>query len=189
MAEASLRSAVIIPVPEAEPVLNGWHGRAVGAEPAGGVPAHITLLFPFLPAGRIDPNHIASLGAVFSRTESYRFELREIRRFPNVIYIAPDPALPFVQLTQAIVARFPDFPPYEGAFDSITPHLTITEGDDARMDDAEVSVRSRLPISARASKAWLIEELEPEWRRLQTRARFPFRQLASADSVDRTTLT
>ncbi len=46
--------------------------------------------------------------------------------FPaNVVYLAPDPAEPFVALTEALAAAFPDCPPYGGAFDEPVPHLTI----------------------------------------------------------------
>jgi hypothetical protein len=46
-------TAVLLCVPEAEPVVHGW--RSTGDPSASrGVPAHVTLLSPFLPADRID---------------------------------------------------------------------------------------------------------------------------------------
>src|SRR5215216_5253276 len=42
------RSALIVAVPEAEPLVGGWRLRYDDA--SLGVPAHVTLLFPFMPA-------------------------------------------------------------------------------------------------------------------------------------------
>ncbi|HYT30158.1 MAG TPA: hypothetical protein VEN82_05235, partial [Actinomycetota bacterium] len=49
------RSGILIPVPEAEDLVGAWRARF---DPGGGrgVPAHITLLFPFVPASHLtDP--------------------------------------------------------------------------------------------------------------------------------------
>jgi hypothetical protein len=42
------QSAVVVPVPAAEPVVSTWRARFVGSA-AQGMPAHITALYPFLP--------------------------------------------------------------------------------------------------------------------------------------------
>ena len=69
---------------------------------------------------------------------------------------------------------YPEFPPYEGAFDSIVPHLTVAEGGTEILDEAEADVAPQLPIHVRAHDVLLIEELEPNSARWATRARFPF---------------
>jgi hypothetical protein len=44
-------SAVLVPVPEAERVVSRYRARLDGAA-ALGVPAHVTVLYPFVPAAR-----------------------------------------------------------------------------------------------------------------------------------------
>ena len=46
------RSAVIVAVPEAETVVRDWRRQHTYDAPLG-VPAHVTLLFPFVPAHRL----------------------------------------------------------------------------------------------------------------------------------------
>jgi hypothetical protein len=45
--------------------------------------------------------------------------------------------------------RFPGHAPYEGAFDEVIPHVTVTRED------------AQLPIACRATEVWLLEEQEP----------------------------
>ena len=88
------------------------------------------------------------------------------------MYLAPEPGEPFVRLTQALRARFPSWPPYEGKFlPDITPHLTVAWG--AKLDEAEAAVTTALPLRGRAREAVLFRQLAPE--RWEPSARFPLR--------------
>jgi 2'-5' RNA ligase len=174
VSEAELRSALIIAVPEAAAAVDEWRDRTSRAKPSNGVPAHITILFPFAPADSIDDSLVASLRALFSTLGSFEFELRETRHSPGVLYLAPEPAEPFVRLTETVWAAHPEFPPYRGAFDSIVPHLTAAEGDHDTLRQAEAEIATSLPISARATEAILIEEFESDSARWRTRGHFPF---------------
>ena len=55
-------------------------------------------------------------------------------------YLAPDPPEPFSRLTEAIVERWPDYPPYEGIHETVIPHLTVAYGDDALLTEIEADV-------------------------------------------------
>jgi hypothetical protein len=46
--------------------------------------------------------------------------------------------------------RWPDYPPYEGVFDVVIPHLTVSE--------TPIEFDIDLPISARAREVTLIDE-------------------------------
>jgi 2'-5' RNA ligase len=155
-------------------VVDEWRERSCLARPSRGVPPHITLVFPFVPADGIDEEVVSSLGALFAASERFEFELRETRRFPATLYLPPAPAAPFVRLTDAIVARFPEHPPYGGAFDSIEPHLTVAQGEPEVLSEAEEAVRPLLPISSEACEAVLLEEVEPDWGRWRIHTRLPF---------------
>jgi 2'-5' RNA ligase superfamily len=128
------RTALIVPVREASDYCSG--------EP--GVPAHVTVLFPFLDGAAVDEQAVHDL---LSRFPAFDFELDRVERFDNGIpWLHPSPSTPFVDLTAAVFERWPDHPPYEGAFDEVIPHVTITRED------------VQLPIRCRATEVWLIEE-------------------------------
>ena len=166
------RSAVIAAVPDAAGAAHPWLERTCRVKPSQGIPAHVTILFPFLPPAAIDDRLVDDLRALFGRFEPFSFQLCEPRRFPEVLYLAPDPPEPFVQLAEALVTAYPQHPPYEGAFDSIVPHLTVAEGATEVLDAAEADVRSSLPISVELRELELIAEQKPHgaWQRV---ARIP----------------
>ena len=71
---------------------------------------------------------IEQLKACFSAYEPFDFELVEIKRFPGLIYLAPEPEDPLKTLTLAVWEAFPEHPPYEGKHSDIIPHLTVAQG-------------------------------------------------------------
>ncbi|HEY2326556.1 MAG TPA: 2'-5' RNA ligase family protein [Gaiellaceae bacterium] len=170
-----MRSAVIVPVPEASGAVDHWREQTGNDKPSIGVPPHITLLFPFVPAAQLTDEVIASLRDVVATVPAFELALRETARFPELLYLAPEPAAPFTQLTELIAARFPDYAPYEGAIAlaDLTPHLTVAYGDTELLADAEADVRPRLPITAVVREAVLLEEVEPNWGRWEVRAQLP----------------
>ncbi|HEV8561156.1 MAG TPA: hypothetical protein VGR06_32930 [Actinophytocola sp.] len=58
-------SALIVAVPEAEPVV-GRHRRDLDHSAQWGVPAHVTVLYPFASPARIDGDTIEAVRAVIS---------------------------------------------------------------------------------------------------------------------------
>ena len=133
------------------------------------VPAHVTILFPFVDGDDVDE---AALRELFAQFEPFDFELDRLEQFADgaVVWLHPEPSEPFAALTQAVWERWPDHPPYEGAHETVIPHLTVSE------EPAEVEVP--LPIAARATEVTLIEQEEPggPWA---TRLRFPLQQPAA----------
>jgi 2'-5' RNA ligase len=164
---------VIIPVPEAADAVDRWREETCNDKPSIGVPAHITLVFPFAPARELDRGVIASLAEVVNEVSAFEFALRKLSRFPTTLFLAPEPASAFIRLTEAIVRRLPAYPPYEGAFDSVVPHLTVAHGNASLMDEAEADVERSLPIRSIAHEAVLLEEVEPDWGRWLARAHLP----------------
>jgi hypothetical protein len=59
------RSALIVEVPAAEPAVARRRERLDSSAPLG-VPAHITVLYPFLPPGAIGPAVLGDLGRLFA---------------------------------------------------------------------------------------------------------------------------
>jgi 2'-5' RNA ligase len=171
------RNAVVVPVPEAATLVDAWRERTCNAKASAGMPPHITLLFPFVPAARLDERVIGQLAAIIGSTPSFRVVLRETGRLRGAavyLYLAPDPAEPFIRLTEAIVDGFPGHRPYDGEFDQVVPHLTVAQGDDSLLHEAERDVVGGLPIESVVNEALLLAEDEPNWGRCQVRARLPF---------------
>jgi 2'-5' RNA ligase len=166
-----LRSAVVVAVPEAGAAVERWLERTAGFKPSHGVPPHVTILFPFVPASDLGPPVISAVRAIAGRFPPFAIELRELRRWPDVLYLAPEPPEPFVELTEAFVVAYPEHPPYEGAHDDVVPHLTVAQGDPDPIAAAEIDVLPALPIGAWAVELLVLaQRAQYEW---DTVARLP----------------
>lgn len=159
---AARRSALVVVVPEAQALYDSWRERW---DPAPGVPAHVTLLFPFRPAAEIDDALLDELRRFFAVAEPFAVEFRGVGRFEEVAYLAPEPAAPFVALTLALVACY-GYLPYGEAFDEIVPHLTIVNrAPPELLDEVERALTPQLPLRAEVREAALIEEgADGVWR-------------------------
>jgi 2'-5' RNA ligase len=163
------RSALIVAVPEAEPLVGEWRLRYDNARL--GIPAHVTLLFPFVPAEELDDALFDELRALFATRPAFPVAFPRVARFPDHAWLAPEPSEPFVRLTKLIFERYPGYPPYEGMHDVVIPHLTVGEGDAAFQDEVETALTPHLPVEAAVSDVVLLEEdASGYWR---TRERFP----------------
>lgn len=151
------RSALIVAVPEAEPFVGEWRLRYDNARL--GIPAHITLLFPFVPAEELDEALFGELRDLFAAQPAFAFTLTRLVDFPDqTLWLAPEPSEPFRKLTELIFERYPDYPPYEGVHDEVIPHLTVTAGDASLREAVEAAVSPHLPIDAEAREVVLLEE-------------------------------
>lgn len=152
------RSALIVAVPEAEPLVHEWRMRYDNA--ALGIPAHLTLLFPFVPAEEIGEHLVDELRGLFASQPAFSFTLSRVARFADVAWLAPDPSDPFRRLTELTFSRYPDYPPYEGIHEEVLPHLTVAMGDAALQDEVEAALTPHLPIGAHAGEVTLLVEDE-----------------------------
>lgn len=152
------RSALIVAVPEAEPLVHEWRMRYDNA--ALGIPAHVTLIFPFVSAEEIGDELIAELRELFAAQPAFEFTLARVGRFADVAWLAPDPSDPFRRLTDLIFSRHPEYPPYEGLHEEVIPHLTVAMGDAALQDEVDAALSPHLPLAAHAAEVTLIVEDE-----------------------------
>lgn len=63
--DAAMESALLVLVPEADPVV-GEHRALLDLSARDGVPAHLTVLYPFLPPQRIGPEELTALTRLFA---------------------------------------------------------------------------------------------------------------------------
>ncbi len=102
-------SAIIIAVPEAEPFVGKLRAQFDSAAKLG-VPAHITVLYPFMPPERFTQRTFEGLRRAISGVQPFDFRLTTVGRFPGVVYLAPECSGPFVELVGMIARWFPEFP-------------------------------------------------------------------------------
>ena len=155
----SLESAVLVPVPEAELAV-GRHRHRLDRAATWGVPAHVTILFPFVAPSAITGATITALADAVGSVTAFDCEFPATAWFgQEVVWLAPQPAEPLRALTRAVSAAFPDYPPYGGDYDDVVPHLTIgyrPAGEVTELLEAEADVLRWLPVQAHISRVWLM---------------------------------
>jgi len=163
---ALAHSALLVPVPEAEPLLGSLRGASAGGP---GLPPHVTIVYPFLPAVALDEAVTTELSRIVAGHRAFEFSLTGLGTFPGVVWLRPEPDQPFVALGDSVLARWPTLSRYEGRYAEVVPHLTVGRGRLRR------SWRSRIetavPIAARARAVLLMAE-DPGGR-WEVRGRFP----------------
>jgi len=156
-------TALLVPVPAAAELIDGSAKSGVDAQ---GLPPHVTVLYPFARPGALDDPTLAGLAELIGAVAPFRFSLGRIERFPgDVVFVAPQPAEPFVALTTAVWNRWPDHAPYGGAFPTIVPHLTVMQG--AEPQGWRARITPLLPVQAEATEVELYgPNRRGPWRRL-----------------------
>jgi 2'-5' RNA ligase len=170
-------SALVVLVPEAEDLVSSLRDR-LDASAKLGVPAHITVLVPFMSPEAIDAAVLERIQRVASEIGSFRFALAQVGRFPETAYLEPAPAAPFVALTERLLAEFPKFPPFAGAFPTIIPHLTVAHGSasDAAAAATELVTRLALrgPVKSECVSLVLLGNSSGRWTPMHTFALGPY---------------
>jgi len=166
----SYDTALICRVPESERYIARYRERY---DPSArrNVPAHVTILYPFVPLAAIDASVVARLREIAAGIRCFDYRLAQTRRFPVALYLAPDPDHSFSALTDAVWRAFPDHPPFEGKFDTVVPHVTVAHGDEPQLCEIEVELRIALPaggVKARCSEMVLIENSSGRWEQLHS---------------------
>lgn len=135
---------------------------------AQGVPAHVTLLYPFVPPAELNDGVRAELGRIIATEAVFPFVLRRVERWLKVVYLAPEPTEPFSRLITALAAAYPQYPPYGGAHAvaDLVPHLTVAASDRSDyLDAAAHALPGLLPVRDVCREAWLIaHDASARWR-------------------------
>jgi 2'-5' RNA ligase len=95
---------------------------------AAGVPAHMTLLHPFVEPDGLDGRIRLALAAVAARHRPFDYRQATMARWPDAVYVAVTPEAPFVRLHRDLQASFPTWPIYgEGPDFVFVPHITVAD--------------------------------------------------------------
>jgi hypothetical protein len=139
-----------------------------------GLPAHISLLYPFLPADELDGDTVAEIAAVLEDRPEIEVRFERCHHTGGFVFLRPEPARPLTELVAALRDHWPHLRPYGGRFgDAVEPHLTIAMG--ASPQDCAAlaaSLAPALPVTARLTEAWLAT-FAGQWRLLR---RFRFQR-------------
>lgn len=150
-------SGLIVPVAAAGPLVAAWLDLLPA--PSRELPPHITVLWPFLAPEALDARVERDLEALFSGVAPFGFSLARVGGFPDVVFLAPEPPEPFVGLTRLVWQRWPECPPFGGAYADVVPHLTVAlDPDPSTRRAVEDQLAGRLPAPARAECVLLVEE-------------------------------
>jgi 2'-5' RNA ligase len=148
--------AFSIPFRDLAPAVHEWRERTCTSKPSHGVPPHVTLLIPA-------PPDLDGAGEALAQFGPFEATFSGFGRFPEALWLAPEPAAPFVAMTEALLRAFPGYEPYEGQFEGITPHLTVAQGDE--LDEAEAALAAALPLRSRAASVVLFQQVASDrWR-------------------------
>src|SRR5208282_2193512 len=135
-----MESTIVILVPEAEGLVRSFRDRYDPSAKAG-MPAHITLLYPFKPPDEIDAVVLNTLRRFFFRFPAFKFSLRTTNQFAGeTLYLSPEPEDPFRELTLGIWGCYPETPPYRWRYSTVIPHLTVADRLVGEQELAEVAL-------------------------------------------------
>jgi 2'-5' RNA ligase len=150
-------STLVVLVPSVQATV-GKLRRKLDTAAAWSVPLHISIMYPFAAPDSISDDDTARLTKLLAAVDSFDFVLSEVGWFDRrVMYLAPTPKAPFVELTNKIVTEFPQYQPYGGAYREIVPHLTVGEGvRPARMRWTARRLQRHLPIRSSATEVSLM---------------------------------
>lgn len=163
MSEIQEKSAILIPFLEVDDIVDGWRTMLDPAQRRG-IPAHVTVLFPFIHPTELSTGDLIVLEDYFSNVSAFNVAFESTGWFDDrVVYLEPKPRKQFRTMTEQLLHEFPSCLPYGGKFAEPVPHLTL--GDGAPLESlrrAEEAVRERFPIETRATEAWLMTgSMEP----------------------------
>ena len=162
-------TALIVPMAGVDPVVRPIRQALHGSGDAG-MPAHVTLMYPFVPLTEVDETVRAQLRGLFARFSPFRATFRRAVRMDGLLYLEPEPGEAFMALYEGVRAAWPSLLPYEGKYGTdYTPHLSIAYGEDGRIDPngffgpMEQALAPHLPLQAEAEAAWLVVRRDDHW--------------------------
>ncbi|MFE9636335.1 2'-5' RNA ligase family protein [Streptomyces sp. NPDC006463] len=156
-------TAVVIVLPDAAPLLDAaW--RIDPALVRRGVPAHVSLLYPFVPESALtgqDEKGVRSLAASFPAADLL---LEEVVTASGFVAVTVPELQPIVD---AFRAQWPGLRPYRGRFGARpAAHVTVAMGADnpTAAADVRAAISSLLPLRTRAAAVQLVVLTEEGWR-------------------------
>lgn len=137
---------------------------------ARGLPAHVTMLYPFAPPAAHDGELRGAIARAVGGSRAFPYRLVGPARWPEVLFASVDPHGPFRALHADLAAAFPEYPIYGGGLE-FEPHVTVAEGPADSLSELEADPAwASLPVEAVAGSIELICLEDGGWK---TKWQFP----------------
>lgn len=155
--ELPWESAVVVRVAALDEPITRLRGRFGLPRKPNGIGPHVTVIVPFLAQQDLaDEATLASLREVCAAVAPFDVTFARTARFPHVLYLAPEPAEPFIALTRDLTARWPQLKPYAGKEKQVIPHLTVTTSRPPKVfHQVDEALRPLLPVRVQIDAAQL----------------------------------
>jgi 2'-5' RNA ligase superfamily protein len=145
---ASARTTIVALVAEAEELVASWRIRLDPWAPLG-VPAHITLLAPFLPVEAIDDAVVDRVRSIWTRRKALQLVLVRVAQIPGAIALLPGETTPLEDVTADLLAEWPELGSQVRSGSDRPYHLTIACRDDrALLAELLEELAPKLPLRA-----------------------------------------
>jgi hypothetical protein len=154
-------TAVVILVPGAEQLISA--ARYVAPALVRPLPAHITVLYPFVPRAELDERILQQLAAAVAEHLPGDVNLREVVTVDGFV------GIPVTELDATVAAcreLWPMLVPYGGRY-GVAPdsHLTAALGaDDRQAESLRTALESLLPVRSPVTGPLLLEQTTEGWR-------------------------
>jgi hypothetical protein len=156
------RTGLVIPIPAADALLGSVGARYPGTVRAG-LPAHVSLLYPFVVAAELDERVTTALHELFVEQVPIPIDFVECYRRGGFVALRPESSDGLKELMTRTWCRWPDVVPYEGVFGDVEPHVTVaTRCSEQTAARIKQEVTAELPICAELREAWLLA-FEGQW--------------------------
>ncbi len=155
-------TGLVLPVPEADPVLTTVSQGY--PEAVRDVPAHISLLYPFLAADSLDEQHINTLDHIFRMQTPVPLTLAECRRQEDGFVYLPAASDELTALVETVRARWPEAVPHERRGNVAEPHVTVAmQAPEESATRIQATVDAALPMVTVLQEVWLVVFSGDQW--------------------------
>ncbi len=157
---------IMVPVPEVEPHIAQLRARF---DPSAkrGLRAHVTLVHANMPSGPLEPIFLQHLAASVSSMAPFEYQITRVGRFPATLYLAAEPAGPFVLLRARLVPALGTTERERQARETLVPHISVVRKSASDDHGVELELTSTLrsygPIPCACRELELLENSSGVW--------------------------
>jgi len=149
-------TTLIALTPEVESAVGSWRSR-FDPWTRRGVPAHITLLSPFLPLSQLGDRVREQLAFLLSKHRQTEIELARVEQLPGAVSLLPGSAGVLLQITRELLNEWPELEARSRTVNGRPHHITIACTEDPVLfNEIRVDVGRSLPIKTRLCDVLLL---------------------------------
>ena len=158
---------IMVPVPEVEPLVARL--RALFDPSAKrGLAAHVTVVHSNLPSERVDLIAVEKIAAAAASMAPFNYWITRVARFPGTVYLAAEPAAPFVHLKNTLAVTLRTDQREQQGHEPLIPHVSVVRKSALDDRDVEAELTAMLerhgPISCECKQIVLLENSSGLWR-------------------------